>query len=229
VWKRLKAWCGDVAAGAATLFFPSLCRGCGVELAGGGPPLFCGDCRRILAEALPSDWRGSCRLEIGPAAYGRFPYDGPAGAAVRLLKYEGRREMAALLADGLTPLAAAVTGGAGADAVVPVPLHPRRRRERRFNQAVLIGARVAAALNVPLVEDALARIRDTTPQVKLAGGARLRNVAGAFAARRPVAGKRLVLVDDVITTGATVRECAGVLWAAGAATVVCVAAARGGA
>jgi len=223
-----RAFWGDVAAGLATFFFPSRCRACGADLGGGGPAMLCRACRAALAAPLPAAWEALCALPgAATPTFRRFPYDGPAGAAVRLLKYERRRKMAATLAAGTAPLAAASGRLYNIDCIVPVPLHPRRRRERGFNQAEEMGKEIAAAVHVDFLPRGLARVRDTTPQVKLTGEERRRNVIGAFAARGDLAGRRVMVVDDVITTGATARECARALAAAGAAAVVCVAAAGG--
>jgi ComF family protein len=136
--------------------------------------------------------------------------------------------MAPLLAAGLAPLAQALRAAYAADAVVPVPLHPARRRERRFNQSEDIGRRVAAAAGAEFRPRGLARLKHTRPQVELDGEARRANVRGAFAVREDFSGRTVIVVDDVITTGATVAECAGVLRAAGATAVVAVAAAGAG-
>jgi ComF family protein len=117
---------------------------------------------------------------------------------------------------------------AGAHVLVPVPLHPRRRRERGFNQSVLLARALARPLGIRVAEDALARREDTPPQTGLTAAQRRANVARAFVVRRrpAVAGRIVVLVDDVFTTGATARACARALAAAGAAEVRLVTAAR---
>lgn len=107
------------------------------------------------------------------------------------------------------------------DLVIPVPLHRSRLWWRGFNQAALLAAVVARRLGAPLEVSALTRIRATTPQTSQNHDARRRNVRGAFAVRRParVKGRRVLLVDDVMTTGATADECARVLLRAGASRV----------
>ena len=116
--------------------------------------------------------------------------------------------------------------GAGLEAVAPVPLHPSRRRERGFNQAALLAERLAADRGVAVRPRWLARLRDTQPQSDLGAAERQANVRGAFEARADVAGLHVVVVDDVLTTGATVAECARALRAAGAARIGVVAVAR---
>jgi ComF family protein len=114
------------------------------------------------------------------------------------------------------------------DVLVPVPLHPRRLRDRGFNQASLIAREIGRRMGRPLVEGALVRRRETMPQTGLSAAARRRNVEDAFAVRRRglVAGHVVTLVDDVLTTGATARACARALRAAGAREVRILALAR---
>ncbi len=104
--------------------------------------------------------------------------------------------------------------------VVPVPLHPSRRRERGYDQADILAHVIARALELPCESRALRRIRPTKQQAMLDAGDRLRNVAGAFKANELVAGQDVLLIDDVTTTGATLDSAAGELRRAGAASVV---------
>jgi len=108
-----------------------------------------------------------------------------------------------------------------ADALIPVPLHPTRARAREFNQAALLAHDIGRRLGWPVLDDVLVRQHPTAPQSQLEAPARRRNVAGAFAIHRgsQVRGRRLLVVDDVLTTGATAAACARVLLAAGAAEV----------
>jgi len=112
--------------------------------------------------------------------------------------------------------------------IVPVPLHTRRLRQRGFNQAVLLGEILSRQWGVPLQRNNLQRSRWTEPQVNLTASARAENVKGAFTLAAPakIAGKRILLVDDVYTTGSTVKECSRVLMAAGAAAVAVITVAR---
>jgi ComF family protein len=104
------------------------------------------------------------------------------------------------------------------DLILPVPLHPQRLRERGFNQSLLLARRLSRKHSIPLNFTALQRSRSTRPQAEVSGSERRTNVRGAFLVQQPeaVAGRRVLLVDDVFTTGATVRECAKVLIRAGA-------------
>ncbi|HUV85655.1 MAG TPA: ComF family protein [bacterium] len=218
----------DIVLGLESVLFPSRCRACGAEL-DGRARLLCPTCRDDMTAPLPGDWREACLLGGGDGPrFAPRPYDGPAGEAVRLLKFGGKKRMAPLLAEAVGPLAAALKERYQLDTLVPVPLHPRRRRERRFNQAEEIGSLVAAAVGLEFRRRGLARTKYTRPQVELTGKERRTNVRGAFAAREDFSGKGVLLLDDVITTGATVRECAAVLRNAGAGAVVALAAAGAG-
>jgi ComF family protein len=110
-----------------------------------------------------------------------------------------------------------------ADALVPVPLHWSRLWQRRFNQSAMLARAISARTNVPVADDILVRTRATAPQVGLARKERARNVQGAFAVENParirVKGRKLIVIDDVLTSGATVDACARVLRRAGATRV----------
>lgn len=113
------------------------------------------------------------------------------------------------------------------DVVVPVPLSPRRQRERGYNQAELVASALAELLQVPLACGGLRRTRETRSQVGLDVASRAQNVHGAFQADPTVVrGRAVLLVDDLVTTGATLAACAEALWAAGSAHVFAVTVAR---
>lgn len=148
-------------------------------------------------------------------------YQGAAAEVVKAFKYG--RDMRALEVMG--PLLAERVAGApfagAVDVVAPVPLHWARRVARRFNQSELLAERVAGGLRVDLEPKALRRLRYTTPQTMLSGREREENIKGAFQVRSPAAVKeaRVLLVDDVMTTCSTARECSRALLDAGARSV----------
>jgi ComF family protein len=148
--------------------------------------------------------------------------------ALHQLKYAGRRRAARRLAEVLLEEPAARALLATADVLVPVPLHPRRLRERGFNQSELLAHELAQRVAQPVCADALVRRVDTAPQAGLTAAARRRNVVGAFAVKRKasVAGRTVVLVDDVLTTGATAIACATGLRQVGASEVRLLTVAR---
>ena len=148
-----------------------------------------------------------------------FAYGGAVATAIVRMKYAGRPDLGARFAEVMAseagPLAAHL------DLVVPVPLHPRRLAERGFDQAALLAAPVARGLRIAYVPRAIRRIRETPRQASLDRAARAANVAEAFLCRSPsrIAGKRVLLVDDVRTTGATLASCRDALRTAGATYV----------
>jgi ComF family protein len=166
---------------------------------------------------------GSCRRQRPRFAYARAAtrYADIAREAVHAFKFGGRRRLAEPLGDLMAGIGLAALPGSRPDFLVPVPLHRRRERERGYNQALLLARRLAWAWGVPVAAGVLTRTGATAPQVDLDAPARRRNVRGAFAVTgwAKIAGLHLVLVDDVLTTGATVGECARCLVAAGASLV----------
>lgn len=169
------------------------------------------------------------RCQVSPppyaAALSAADYHGAARALILLLKYRGVAPVAPFLAERLAALAPRLP--AMPDVVVPVPLGARRRRQRGYNQSGEIGKQLARRLGCGYAERALRRVRETAPQSGLTAAEREKNVAGAFAgAPEQVRGKRVLLVDDVLTTGATAREAAAALLRAGASQVLLMTAAR---
>ena len=149
-------------------------------------------------------------------------FDGWLRPAILSFKYQEERARS----DHLGEVLAGVLDGLGPiDALVPVPLHPTRLRQRGYNQSVLLACRAGNASGVPML-DVLERLRPTPQQVGLGSEERQANVAGAFAARAAVGGARLVVIDDVVTTGSTISACAVALARAGALEVRAASLAR---
>jgi ComF family protein len=145
------------------------------------------------------------------------------------LKYHGRLSAAPLLGKLLAQTLTQRLGPDPADGIVPIPLHPTRMRERGFNQAIVLAQALAKRLGLPIRKDLLIRHRPTEPQAGLSRAERLANVREAFRLHPDpwVRLKRILLVDDVYTTGATAEACARLLKQAGASTVTAAAIARG--
>ncbi len=228
------------------LVFPPLCHACKVFMPQAGRIHICEPC---LATARPvespicricgipfltedgSDHPcGVCLKKPPPFAMARAAalHEGAIRDLIHRLKYDGkvqvRRPLALLVAERLAGFAA----HASSDLLLPVPLHVKRIRERGFNQAILLGELLAREWRIPFERSLLRRIRWTEPQVNLAAAERAANVRGAFAVGDPanVKGRRVMLVDDVLTTGSTVSECSRVLRMAGALEVFVVTVAR---
>jgi len=142
----------------------------------------------------------------------------PLREAVHALKYEGLRVLAAPLGELLAECWRAER--LRADVVVPVPLHPARLRQRGYNQSALLARELSRRIGIPLREDALARTRNTPAQVGLSAAERHANVSGAFGcADDGLRDLHVLVVDDVLTTGATLEACAEALQTAGVASV----------
>ena len=210
----------------ADLFFPQRCVGCEKRAS----DLLCRDC----FEALPRIGRPTCARCGMPTAFETFVcdeckgvdfgfesaraplrYEGVGKEIVRSLKYRGYIAVVERLAAPL--MLGALDGGRRYGAVVPVPLHRSRLRHRGFNQAEFLARGVAREINAP-VSDTLQVVRRTRDQVELSAAERRANVEGAYSARGRVGG-RVLLIDDVFTTGATMSACAETLLRAGAEEV----------
>ena len=219
---------GAVADKALDLALPASCAGCGQE----GKAL-CRECRpalevRLAAEpgvpiGLPADLPAPL-LQLEWCA----PFTGVTRRALHALKYDGERRLAPFL--GAAVARRWARAGAAGDARVPVPASPDRVRERGYDQAALIAAEAGRQLRLPVLH-LLERTRATTAQFDLDRATRATNLVDAFRvgsgdSRLGIAGRWLILVDDVVTTGATLAACAGALMDAGALAVSAVAVAR---
>jgi predicted amidophosphoribosyltransferase len=234
----------QVASTALDLAFPASCAGCGRE----GEPL-CATCRPSLDARL--DLPGGTPIGLPadiPAPLLQLewcaPFAGPVRGALHQLKYAGERRLAGPLGGAVARRWARV--GVGATLVVPVPVHAARKRQRGYDQASLIAEVAARELGLPFVH-ALERSRATVAQFELDRDRRSSNVSGAFRVQDAsmgasgggasgggasgggasgALGRWILLVDDVVTTGATLAACAEALQAAGAVAVSAIAVAR---
>lgn len=190
------------------------CSICGQPFDGAGDDHPCGACLQ-----QPPPWE---------AARAALLYEGGSRDLIHAFKYRHRfhlrRPLALLTAELLNDFAIA----SKADLLAPVPLHPRRLRQRGFNQSLLLAELLATQWQLPLHRQLLLRTRYTTSQTELSAEQRASNLRGAFsvAGQSLVKEKRVLLVDDVFTTGATLAECSRCLLQAGAAAVLCVTVAR---
>lgn len=193
---------------------------------------FCACCGDPVAGDIQHDYTCfACSRETPAFEFARSAvrYEGAVSAALRDLKYNHAVWMARDLAALLLACVRAEYSDVDFDFVSAVPLHPVRHRARGFNQSALLAASLARQMHLPIKERAARRIRPTSTQTGLTAPQRTANVCGAFRTglfSHPE-GKRILLVDDVMTTGATVNACAGALKKGGAKTVHVVTVARG--
>lgn len=209
------AFGGDVVVVLLDFFLPAHCAACSAP----GPDV-CNRCVAVIA-AAPAILRSSQGGAPPVTALG--PYEGALRSTILALKFRGARAIGVRLGRWLAPKLLWPF-----EAVVPVPLHAARLRERGYNQAAEIARGISAAARVPCVEKALEKIRATDPQSALDLAERRTNVEGAFRAgpeMKRVVGLRVLLVDDVVTTGATASACSATLSAAGTRTLYLAAAA----
>lgn len=195
-------------------------------------PPFCTVCGDPVAGNIQHDYTCFACARETPAfdrARSAVRYEGAVGEALRSLKYNHSLWVVDDLVELLFSCVQAEYPGRTFDCVTAVPLYPPRRRERGFNQSALLGSALARRLKIPFRPGMLRRVHPTASQTGLTAPQRTANVCGAFRVgffARP-AGRRILLVDDVMTTGATVNACAGALKKGGAASVCAVTVARG--
>jgi len=238
--RQLRRPAREIGRALLDLILPPACAACGAD----GDPL-CGiclaqlgrrtlpGCRRcgepvlVAGERCGSDHRNVANLARAVAP---FHYAGTGGALVRRFKLDADAAAGRLLASAMAGAwrSGVVDGGWNRALLVPVPLHWRRRRRRGFDQAAWLARQLGRRLRLAVAPDLLKRNRATLPQGDPRVLSRDGNVAGVFAVTRcrQVAGRRVVLVDDVFTSGATARACAVLLRAAGAAEVAVLTACR---
>ena len=235
---------GAMVSGALTyladLLFPLSCKVCGVDIRSGETPGLCEGCwstirfldgpccprcgKPFASDAAlshsPDHQCGDCREK--PPKYDRAIsaaiYETALAEAIHLFKYSKKTNWSRPLGRLLLKR---VSDFGKLDMILPVPLHTKRLRQREFNQSLLLAREVSLATGLLLQVDNLRRVRWTQPQIELNGEERRKNVRRAFEVRWPdqVEDRCVLLIDDVLTTGATVNECARVLKRAGAKSV----------
>ena len=208
------------------ILLPSSCLLCGAD---SDTRLLCAACYADLPLApqphcpqcgdrtTHGERRGACLTD--PPAFTRtfaiFSYEFPVDRIIHAFKYG--HQLA--IADWASEIFVQALAGEPYDLIIPLPLHPDRLRQRGFNQSAEIARRLGKKLRLPLDCHSLIRTRATAPQAELALKERTRNVRGAFECQRDLNGQRLLLIDDVMTTGATLREAARILKLHGAAQI----------
>jgi ComF family protein len=218
VARRLAGLARDLAAFA----LPQRCPACGAQA--GPERLLCARCQARIprfSTALCVRCLAAGREAVGCLGHPGFVaraawiYDESAALVVHALKYDERPHLAKALGE---EMARTLPPGYRPDLVLEVPLHRTRRRERGYNQAAVLADSLAVAVAAPRLPGALVRVRPTQAQARLGPAGRRANLAGAFRVRRPAAleGRSVLIVDDVLTTGATLEACLVPLHAAGA-------------
>lgn len=226
--------------GLLELLFPICCVACERLVPAAEKGIVCGHCWSRVRElpdprcercGHPSD-RYSCRwcTQLPPFVRSARSYcwigPGTAGYIVHALKYDGWLRVAEGIAERLARIPFLLDVVEERMAIVPVPISAERRRERGFNQCSAIAVSLAPRWEIPVWDDVLVRRSSTISQTELTPAERQSNVAGAFAvngsARDSLRGSHVVLLDDVVTTGATLGACASALFAGGARTISCV-------
>src|ERR1035437_4191789 len=229
------------------LLYPEVCQLCGRTRATPAEGYVCGGCRakvRFIREPFcercgrPYEGDITTRFECANCREMDWHFQSARSAVVardpvleviHRYKYQRALWFEPLLAELLIRAATPGLGAQRPSMIVPVPLHPAKRREREFNQAERLANRLGAATQIPVNKRLVERGVQTRTQTQLSRPERLANVRNAFALRpgQRLNGERIVLVDDVFTTGATTSACAGVLAAAGASAVCVWTVARG--
>jgi ComF family protein len=210
------------------IVFPPRCVCCDCVLAVNTQKYVCDDCEKSIPYINRHHFDNPAGKSISNI-YCAFDYEKGIRKAIHHLKFNDRPGNAKILVDMSYPLVEDYLVGVSAqfkpknkyDIVIPVPVHSKRRRERGYNQSELIARSLSNKLNIPVILGTLVKRKNTPPQSSLAKDERYRNLEGAFHVKKPylIEGKRVLLVDDVITTGSTLEECGKVLLQAGA---VCV-------
>ncbi len=234
----------SISRAVLDLFYPPVCPGCGRDVAE-EPDLVCCDCwHELMYLTGPFCRKCGSPVESGvsvpecdqcpvpPPVYdlcrASVAYNDTMKSIIHAYKFDGRKRLSKPLSKLLLWGYRRYCSGVDLDAVLPVPLHPSRLREREFNQCTEMLRHLEESAGMSIEEDVIRRIRPTQPQSTLTGKERFANVAGAFEVKQPdaVCNRRILVVDDIITTGNTVSEIARVLKDAGASHVAILAVCR---
>lgn len=201
------------------LLFPSLCVLCTAPL--DGVKAVCTSCLETLLPTGLGSWLDKAAVREGlDKAWSAFWYDGTMQSLIHLLKYNGHRRVGKRISEAAFHQLEGEVPWGHFDVLVPVPLHRTTRRERGYNQSAVLARTLGELSGLPMNERLVLRHRWTRSQTGLSVQERRANVEGSFRAAGPGAGRRVLLVDDVLTTGATASACAQALKAVGFSEVV---------
>ena len=224
----------DIFETAIVFLYPAECRVCEESIGVTSVPYICNNCWQDI-QFLEPPWCDICgtpgvdglcdACAISPPRYGKLRsiafYQTTLQQAIHLFKFEKKRVLAQHLIQLINARMPTDCSMADYDFVLPIPIHKKRLRERGFNQATLLANGIVEAEGVPVLTDMLVRKRHTVAQSSLDREARQQNIIGAFGVCNPevIRGKRLLIIDDVFTTGATIREVVSELWTADPAEI----------
>ncbi|WP_343522457.1 ComF family protein [Pedobacter sp.] len=221
---QVKQWCNDLVG----LLFPNLCNACGITLFQGEHVI----CTKCLYDLPFTDYHQHAENRVAKQLWGRVPLNAAMamlyfrkGAKVQNLihnlKYNGRTDVGLALGNMLGERLKTNTTYQNADLIIPVPLHRKKYKRRGYNQCTFIAEGIAQEMKIEFSEEILARNKVTESQTKKSRYNRYQNMKDVFQVNstKNISGKHLLLVDDVITTGATLEACANALLAVGAAKV----------
>jgi len=225
----------ELVLSVADFIYPPHCLICGA-LVNGEDGAVCEECWSKL-KPIEGPHCGRCGSPLGGMSYGcpncsgrdqlylrarvLTPFSGEVQAIIHLFKYRGKRGIGRRLGAMLSGLLISEPWISDIDVICPVPLHPSRERERGYNQSAVLAESISSEVGIPFGERLLQRVRNTPSQTGLSLPERVENVSGAFRVKDPsgIYGKNVLLVDDVLTTGATVNACADALLSSGANSV----------
>ena len=224
----------DIFETAIVFLYPAECRVCEEFLGVTSVPYICNNCWQDI-QFLQPPWCDICgtpgvnglcdACAISPPRYGKLRsiafYQTTLQEAIHLFKFEKKKVLAKHLTWLINAHIPTDCRIAEYDFVLSIPIHKKRLQERGFNQATLLANGIVEAKGVPILTDMLVRKRHTVAQSSLDREARQQNIVGAFEVRNPdiISGKRLLVIDDVFTTGATIREAVSELWTADPAEI----------
>jgi len=199
-----------------SIIYPKVCFGCKKQLEPSCKIYLCVDCyNKLQSQMKPGESIPHFHFSRN---YTASFYEGLVKDAICSIKYNDNTYLAETLAQLMIDYSLKYIQLEKIDAIAQIPLHWRKKRERGFNQSLLLAVKIGSSLNIPVIKKSVLRTKYTPSQIELSGKMRLSNVKGVFKAIKPnnFRGRRILLIDDVFTTGATLNECSKVIMEAGA-------------